>query len=171
MRKKEETNEVLEEILLEEGIDIDINEGWHKLISSQFGGNPGRGFSELIQNALDSYPNHLPWEEKRGAIEMGEASISITDFGEGLDRKRLRLLTTLGGTDKASDPNKIGNFGIGFVSIFNPKLETKNVRVLTCCEEENVELLFTVTDPMKRLTLLFLLVTLIETTRYTSQDA
>ena len=40
MRKKEETNEVIEEILLEEGIDIDINEGWHKLISSQFGGNP-----------------------------------------------------------------------------------------------------------------------------------
>ena len=93
-----------------------------------------------------------------GAIEMGEASISITDFGEGLDRKRLRLLTTLGGTDKASDPNKIGNFGIGFVSIFNPKLETKTVRVLTCCEEENVELLFTVTDPMR-------------TTRYTSQNS
>ncbi len=150
MRKNKQTNEVLEEILLEEGIDIDISEGWHKLISSQFGGNPGRGFSELIQNALDSYPNHLPWEEKRGAIETGETSISITDFGEGLDRKRLRLLTTLGGTDKASDPDKIGNFGIGFVSIFNPKLETKTVRVLTCCEEENVELLFTVTDPMKR---------------------
>ena len=150
MRKKEATNEVLEEILLEEGIDIDINEGWHKLISSQFGGNPGRGFSELIQNALDSYPNHLPWEEKRGAIETGEASISITDFGEGLDRKRLRLLTTLGGTDKASDPDKIGKFGIGFVSIFNPKLKTRRVRVLTCCEEENVELLFTVTDPMRR---------------------
>ena len=143
-----ESTDVLEEIRLEEGIEIDINEGWYKLISSQFGGNPGRGFSELIQNALDSYPNHLSWDEKRGAIETSENSISITDFGEGLDRKRLKLLTTLGGTDKASDPDKIGKFGIGFVSIFNPKLKTKCVRVLTCCEGENVELSLEVTDPM-----------------------
>ncbi len=148
MPEKKALPDVLEQIRLEEGIDIDINEGWHKLISSQFGGNPGRGFSELIQNALDSYPSHLPWDEKRGAIETGENSISITDFGEGLDRKRLKLLTTLGGTDKASDPNKIGKFGIGFVSIFNPKLKTKSVRVLTCCEGENVELSFEVTSPM-----------------------
>ncbi len=148
MPKKKELTDVFEEIRLEEGLDIDIHEGWHKLISSQFGGNPGRGFSELIQNALDSYPNHLSWNEKRGAIETSEKSISITDFGEGLDRTRLKLLTTLGGTDKASDPNKIGKFGIGFVSIFNPKLKTKCVRVLTCCEGENVELSFDVTDPM-----------------------
>jgi len=141
---------VIEKIRLEAGIDIDIGEAWNKLRSSQFGGSPGRGFSELIQNALDSYPNHLPWEEKRVDIETGASVISITDYGEGLDRKRLRLLTTLGGTDKELDPDKIGKFGIGFVSIFNPKLETKRVRVLTCCEGEFVEMQFTVTDTARR---------------------
>lgn len=141
---------VVEEIRLETGIDIDISEAWNKLRSSQFGGNPGRGFSELIQNALDSYPNHLPWEKKRVDIETGATEITIIDFGEGLDRKRLRLLTTLGGTDKELDPDKIGKFGIGFVAIFNPKLDTKRVQVLTCCEGEYVELLFTVADSAKR---------------------
>ena len=149
MELKQKTT-VVEEIRLEKGIDVDIGEAWNKLRSSQFGGSPGRGTSELVQNGLDSYANDLPWNEKRVELEAEENQIAITDFGEGLDRKRLRLLTTLGGTDKELDPDKIGKFGIGFVAIFNPKLETQRVKVLTCCEGEFVELEFTVHDPAKR---------------------
>ena len=112
MKLHDNEGKVLEQIKLEKGIEIDINEGWYKLTSSQFGGNPGRGFSELIQNALDSYPAYTSWEDKRGDILSDEKSISITDYGEGINRERLRLLTTLGGTDKESDPEKIGKFGI-----------------------------------------------------------
>ena len=153
MKNEKQKTMVKETIRLESGIDIDTSEAWSKLTSSQFGGNPGRGSSELIQNALDSYPNHFTWEEKRVEIETGENEIKIIDFGEGLNRKRLRLLTTLGGTDKELDPDKIGKFGIGFVSIFNPKLDTKSVQVLTNCEGEAIELLFSVHDPTKRPTI------------------
>jgi hypothetical protein len=56
------------------------------------------------------------------------------------------LLATLGGTDKAGDCSKIGRFGIGFFSIFNPALGTRRVRVLTRCEGQTVELAFDVPE-------------------------
>lgn len=141
---------IIEDLELPLGMEIDLDEGWRKLISRQFRGNPGRGFSELIQNLLDSYPSDTPWEDRLGKIESGERYISIADFGEGMDRKRLKLLVTLGGTDKKDDPSKIGTFGIGFFSIFNPKLETKKVRVITKCEGNTVELVFVVEHQEKR---------------------
>ena len=141
---------VIDTIKLRDGMVIDLDEGWRKLISSQFGGNPGRGFSELIQNMLDSYDASVPWQEREGEITSEATTISITDYGEGMSRARLKLLTTLGGTDKDDDPNKIGKFGIGFVSIFNPRLGTKAVRVRTCCEGHGVELFFKVEDSDKR---------------------
>ena len=135
---------------LSNGLEFDIDEGWRKLISSQFGGNPGRAFGELIQNLLDSYPAAIAWENRKGDIETNGKMITITDYGEGMDLNRLRLIVTLGGTDKRGDKNKIGQFGIGFFSIFNPKLGTKQVRVTTMCEGRAVELVFKVERPNKR---------------------
>jgi hypothetical protein len=146
-----ETDErILAEKILENGFEIDIDEGWNKLTTSQFGGSPGRAFSELIQNAIDSYPSGTPWNERKGEIDTTYDSISITDWGEGMDTKRLSLLTTAGGTDKFGDDNKIGQFGLGFISIFNPKLETELVVVNTKCDGHTVELVFSIMDPVKR---------------------
>jgi hypothetical protein len=147
---KQNPSDIKETIDLPEGLAVDMDEGWPKLVSRQFGGDPGRAFNELIQNLLDSYPQDTPWEERSGEIKTSERGISITDYGEGIDRDRIRLLLTLGGTDKWDDPEKIGKFGIGFFSIFNPGLGTREVVVTTRCEGSVVELTFTVLDPEKR---------------------
>lgn len=139
-----------EPLFFPQGMEIDVDEGWRKLISRQFGGNPGRAFGELIQNLLDSYPSNISWENRKGEITSSRKKISITDYGEGLSRERLKLISMVGGTDKQNDKEKIGQFGIGFFSIFNPKLGTKKVKVTTRCENQSVEMLFKVEDPQKR---------------------
>ena len=135
--------------VLNTGLQIDIEEGWRKLIERQFGGRAGRAFSELIQNFLDSYSSNTPWPDRKGIINTTRTGISITDFGTGLDQKKLELITTLGGTDKSSDKSKIGTFGIGFFSIFSPKLGTKKVIVSTNCEGVPAELIFDIHTPGK----------------------
>jgi len=140
---------VIEKMTLEKGMQVDVHEGWRKIISSQFGGNPGRAFSELIQNLIDSYEADVPWPERRGEIETTQDGVSITDYGSGLDREKLRLITTLGGTDKADDPAKIGTFGVGFFSMFNPRLGTRSVQITTRCEGSVVILRFVVEHPDK----------------------
>ncbi len=144
------TEQILESIILPNGLDIDLDEGFVKITERQFGGNPGRGFSELLQNAIDSYPAGTPWKDRYGEIQSGYDWISISDYGEGMDTKRLSLLATLGGTDKYGNTEKIGQFGMGFMSMFNPKLKTKRITVVTRCEGNTVELVFNVTDPKKR---------------------
>lgn len=135
--------------VLNTGLQIDLEEAWRKLIERQFGGKPGRAFSELIQNFLDSYPSDMPWTERKGIITSTSTSISICDFGSGLNQNKLELITTLGGTDKSGDISKIGAFGIGFFSIFSPKLGTKKLLVSTNCEGVPVELTFDVQTPGK----------------------
>ena len=98
--------------IIPEGLKIDLEEGWKKIISRQFGGNPGKGFGELIQNFLDSYDSAVPWKGRRGIITFGDNWISLKDFGSGLDLNKIKLVTTIGGTDKSNDPKKIGKFGI-----------------------------------------------------------
>jgi hypothetical protein len=144
------TEDILEQFQLANGLEVDVDEGYPKIISSQFGGSPGRGFQELIQNQIDSYPSHVPMEERKGEILTGDKMISITDFGTGLTLNKLKLLITLGGTDKSNDQSKIGMFGIGFFSIFNPLLHTRKVIVTTKCEGQVVELTLTVIHPEKR---------------------
>jgi hypothetical protein len=146
----EQNERIIGERILENGFEIDIDEGWNKLTNSQFGGTPGRAFSELIQNAIDSYPVGTPWQERKGEINTTLNSISITDWGEGMNSNRLSLLATAGGTDKSEDNNKIGQFGLGFISIFNPELETEQVDVITKCDGHTAELVFRVKDPKKR---------------------
>ena len=46
-------NKILETYIMPNGLEIDLDEGFAKLTERQFGGNPGRAFSELIQNAID----------------------------------------------------------------------------------------------------------------------
>jgi hypothetical protein len=135
---------------LPHGLEIDLDQAWRKLISRQFGGSAGRGFAELIQNFIDAYPSGTDWADRRAEIVTGPDSIAITDWGEGMNRNRLRLLVTLGGTDKDQDASKIGKFGIGFFSIFNPALGTRRVTVHTRCEGHGVELAFEVSQPEQR---------------------
>jgi hypothetical protein len=140
---------VIQEIRLPKGIEVDLDEGWRKIISRQFGGNPGRAASELLQNAIDSYDADIPVEKRRIDIDTRSNKLCVTDYGTGLDLQKLQLMVMLGGTDKDRDENKIGFFGVGFVSIFNPKLATQKVAVTTCCEDSIVELVFTVKHPEK----------------------
>lgn len=146
------THAIKDIIHMPHGLDIDLDEGWRKLVSRQFG-QPGRGFSELIQNFLDSYPASVPWAERRGEIDSGPRWISITDYGEGLSARRVELLLTLGGTDKRNDANKIGQFGIGFYAIFGEKLGTRRVTVTSRCEGVPIEIVFRITDPGRRPTI------------------
>ena len=131
--------------VIPEGLRIDLEEGWKKIISRQFGGNPGKGFGELIQNFLDSYDSSIPWSERRGIITYGDNWISLKDFGSGLNLDKIRLVTSMGGTDKSADPRKIGKFGIGFFSIFNPKLGTERVEITTMCEGQPIRLEYLIT--------------------------
>lgn len=142
--------EIIKEITLPQGMEIDVSEAWRKLISSQFGGSPGRGFGELIQNFLDSYPASTPWRDRKGEIQATNNEIILDDYGEGMNQGRLKLLLTLGGTDKKNDIEKIGTFGVGFFSIFNPRLGTEKVVVTTRCEDHVVKLMFNVHEHGKR---------------------
>ena len=63
---------VLETITKLQGVEFDLKEAFRKLATSQFGGNPGRGFCELIQNAIDSYPSTVPLREKKIAIRTSD---------------------------------------------------------------------------------------------------
>lgn len=146
----DKSNKIIETHLMPNGLEIDLDEGFSKITERQFGGNPGRAFSELIQNAIDSYPNSASWEERMGEICTGPNWISIKDYGEGINSDRIRLLMTLGGTDKYNDHKKIGQFGMGFMSMFNRKLGTKEIMVKTRCEGETVQLVFKVREPGKR---------------------
>ncbi|RPH95283.1 MAG: hypothetical protein EHM72_15080, partial [Calditrichaeota bacterium] len=138
---------VTEQIELAHGLEVDLKEGWKKITSRQFGGNPGRAASELLQNAIDSYAADVPINERRIDIKTTQQSLSVIDYGSGLDRKKLQLLVTLGGTDKDNNAATIGFFGVGFFSIFNPRLQTNRVRVITRCEGSIVELTFQVNHP------------------------
>lgn len=143
-------SKIINTIEFEEGLDIDLHEAWRKLIERQFVGDAGRGFAELIQNALDSYSANVPWGDRVINVKTGKQLICVTDFGEGLDRKRLKLICTLGGTDKQNAADKVGMFGMGFFSMFNPSLKTERIVVTTKCEGHTVELVFTVRNPSER---------------------
>lgn len=145
--------EVHEIIELAGGLQVDSDEAWRKLSRSQFPGAPARGFCELIQNGLDSYSSETPWEDRWLRIETSARTIALVDFGAGMGLERLRLLITLGGTDKSGDASKIGQWGIGFVAIFNALLKTKRVEVTTKCDEHYVQVVFDVQDPDKKPTL------------------
>jgi hypothetical protein len=128
---------------------VNVEEAWRKLTSRQFSIDPARGLEEIISNAVDSYPDSTPREIVKIALDFTDDSVAITDWGEGMSLGCIDCLLTLGGSDKRFDDKKIGQFGIGFCSLFNPALGTKQVVVTTCCEGAPVELTFIVNDPDK----------------------
>ena len=67
-----------------------------------------------------------------------------------MSRDRLQKLVTLGATDKHGDETKQGEWGLGFYTIFNPRLGTKRVTFTTRCEGRNVEAIFLVNSPTQR---------------------
>ncbi|MBN1998278.1 ATP-binding protein [candidate division KSB1 bacterium] len=143
---KHTIKEVLE---LAGGISVDLIEAWPKTISRQFGGDPGRGYPEILQNSIDSYDSSVPFHARRIEIITGVKTARMIDYGSGLSPHKLQLLLTLGGTDKDEDQNTIGQFGVGFASIFNPKLGTEWVKVTTKCNGSVVRMTFIVEDPQK----------------------
>ena len=141
---------IIETIRLENGLKVDLDEGWRKLISRQFGGDAGRAaLSELISNLIDSYAPHIPWQERRGEIQTTPTSIEVTDHGQGMDTNRLKLLTTMGGTDK-DGINSIGRFGMGFFAVMSDSLGTQKVTITSRCEAQFIQLVFNIKAPGKR---------------------
>ena len=73
-------------------------------------------FRELIQNAIDA---GTPEIDIAFSYEQGVMTISVNDYGEGMDRRIIDTkLTRLFSSGKEDDFTKIGRFGIGFVSVF-----------------------------------------------------
>ena len=128
---------------------VNVEEAWRKLTSRQFANEPARGLEEIISNAVDSYPDNVPREKVRVGIDFTDNSVAVTDWGEGMSLNRIDCLLTLGGSDKSFDDKKIGQFGVGFCSLFNPALGTRQVVVTTHCEDSFVEITFDVNDPAK----------------------
>jgi hypothetical protein len=139
-------------IVLDRGFTVNNDEGYRKLICRQFADEPARAFCELIQNAVDSHPSTISFRDRYIWIESSSPNkLSIRDVGSGLNVDRISLLLTMGGTDKDSDlANKLGRFGIGFFSVFNPKLSTKKVMITTNCDGELVQITLTVVNPGHR---------------------
>jgi Histidine kinase-, DNA gyrase B-, and HSP90-like ATPase len=128
---------------------VNVEEAWRKLTSRQFANEPARGLEEIISNAVDSYPDDTPKEQVKIDLDFTDDSIAVTDWGEGMPLNRIECLLTLGGSDKSFNDKKIGQFGVGFCSLFNPALGTRLVVVTTRCEDSFVEVIFTVNDPAK----------------------
>lgn len=140
-----------EDLSLDAGVEVDLDEAWRKLAARQHPGSPGRAIGELTQNTLDSYSSSVPWPERRIELRTGEREIQVRDHGEGLGKSRIKLLMTLGGSDKRGDPKKIGHFGIGFYSIFNPALGAEEVVVRTRAGNgQHVVVRFVVIEPGRR---------------------
>ena len=88
----------------------------HILAESQFD-DPFLAFREVYANALDAA---RPGGRIRLAVSARE--VVVEDDGPGLDSAGLAALTTLGASTARGVAGKIGRFGIGFASLFNPAL-------------------------------------------------
>ena len=88
---KQDATNIMETIDLPDGLVVDMDEGWPKLVSRQFGGDPGRAFQELIQNLLDSYPRNTPGRREEERSKLPKRAFPSPIMGKGL-----------AGTDSAS---------------------------------------------------------------------
>jgi hypothetical protein len=68
---------------------VNVEEAWRKLTSRQFANDPARGLEEIISNAVDSYPDDVPREKVKIAIDFTEDSVAVTDWGEGMSLNRI----------------------------------------------------------------------------------
>ncbi|MFB6374261.1 MAG: ATP-binding protein, partial [Bradymonadaceae bacterium] len=101
---------------------FDFEAVWDDLVE-QFA-DPLSSLRELVQNAIDANSGEVGIEcEYRPADEEedveGRAIIHVRDWGEGMDRETIEgRLTDLFHSGKDDDYTKIGQFGIGFASVF-----------------------------------------------------
>lgn len=130
-----------------DGFSCNKLDAYNKLRNGQFGGNPARGAGELMQNAIDGYNSSVPLHERWIKILTSKNRFTIIDNGTGFTFEKIKLLLTFGGTDKDQDDNKIGQFGIGFFSMFHKKLKTQKVVIITRVADETVKIIFTILDP------------------------
>ncbi len=128
-------------------MSVNVAEAWRKLTTRQFPNQPGRAFEELVSNAVDAYPPGTQARDVKLAFDFSENRATVTNWGGGMSLEHIRCLITIGGTSKRFDGDTIGQFGIGFCSIFNPVLETQKVVVTTRCDDSTVELTFVVEEP------------------------
>jgi len=108
--------------------EVEPEKAFQKLSENQFS-DPYQAYRELVANSLDAYVEELKKERKIDLV-LTPSHFSITDYGSGMDEEHIRLLRTLGLTEKKGN-KYIGRFGIGFASLFHPDLEVSNVVVDT----------------------------------------
>jgi len=130
-----------------EGFAFDKKQAWRKLSSKIHAGSPGKAATELIQNAIDASDASVPFTDRTIRIETTPKSFSVIDYGMGFTEEKLRILLTMGATDKANDDDKLGNYGLGFYSLFNRALGTQKVELITKIQDTVIRLIFTVIDP------------------------
>jgi histidine kinase/DNA gyrase B/HSP90-like ATPase len=123
------------------GYQYDIKECWKKIPNRQFK-NPYKAGGELIQNAVDSYNPPIPYEERFIEVHSDKYGFSVTDYGNGMEEEDVSFLVTFAGSSKTDDSNKIGQFGIGFFSLFAKKLGTTNVTVTSKINDSYWDIIF-----------------------------
>ena len=100
---------------------------------------------ELAQNSMDAgsprVEVYVEWEVSPTNPQEGVISIHVRDHGEGMDEAIIdQQLTRMFSSTKEGDLTKIGQFGIGFTSIFALKPEI--VLLKTGRHGESWELVF-----------------------------
>ena len=133
---------------------VDVGDALDDLVN-QFA-DPMSFFRELIQNALDAGSAEVDvdfeFEASASDPDNGAMIVSVTDYGEGMDRAIIDTkLTRLFSSAKDGDMTKIGKFGIGFVSVF--AIEPDAVCVDTARAGEAWRVLFDRARNFKRLKL------------------
>jgi hypothetical protein len=127
--------------------EVDSKKAFQKLSKKQFH-DPFFFVRELIANGLDAY------KIKKDAVinlNFDNNVFSVTDYGIGMDNEKINALRTLGLSEKEGE-DSIGRFGMGFASVFNPKIGAKKV-VVNTFNGEHKELVFDVIEPGKYITL------------------
>src|SRR3989344_4703561 len=137
--------------MLEERVcmyEVDSLKAMRKLAGKQLP-DPLDAVRELLANAIDAYGNQK--EGLRIDFTVDAEGFSITDYGSGMDDRRLRALRTLGSSDKRNQ-DLIGRFGIGFASLFHRDMEVKTV-VVDTQDKVHKQLIFEVKEAEKNITL------------------
>ncbi|MEM7676773.1 MAG: ATP-binding protein, partial [Myxococcota bacterium] len=94
-----------------------------RILSANQFEDPFLAFRELYANALDAVRGR---RDPRIELRVSAESIVVEDNGTGLDEPGLDALTTLGKSTRRGR-DAIGRFGIGFASVFDPKLGVSRV--------------------------------------------
>jgi hypothetical protein len=95
---------------------VNVEEAWRKLTSRQFANEPARGLEEIISNAVDSYPDDVPKEKVKIAIEFTDNSVAVIDWA-----KECRSIVSIASLRSAGRTSllmtrKSGNSGLDFAA-------------------------------------------------------